>query len=577
MGKKETDHYIKQKQVEALYENVPMIVRFICLVTTFVAITLSFEFETMPVFLWAGYMYANCLVRWLTARQFKKEGYEKRGITFWLCLFLLFSVTTGFGTGALIFNYFDANNFVYSVFVIVTYSGFLSAGILSNSMHMSAFFAYSLPPTILVFVRLLVDDDATLATLAIMIGLYYVALIGFARNANHIFKQNISWNLEKSFLVDELRQQKETAEQAIKAKSRFFASASHDLRQPLHALGLFHDALRYRIKKPENLEIMDKISNSTNALNELFHGMLDVSKLDASAVENEPKNINLLESLRLVYSEFNVRAREKSLDLIFDLNPDINIYVDPCLFERAVRNLVDNAVKYTEVGSIKLSTELRDEKVVLMIVDSGIGIPEGKQEEVFSEFSQIDNHERDKQKGLGLGLSIVQRLCKLMNVEVKLESELGQGTTIYLMLPAGLQVEDYEDEKTQTLIEGNSNILIVEDDKAIMEGMTLLLETFGFKVAKALTSERALKLSKQFKPDLIIADYRLPGKVDGLDLIDTIRKYHDMSIPAILVTGDTAPDRIKNIDNADVIVLYKPVEAEVLENTINDALNLDLS
>lgn len=577
MGRQEVQQYTREMQLEALYKNVPSIVIFVALVSTAVGITLLFSFPAIPVLLWLGYMYANCLIRWFTLKHFKKEGYQTRGFSFWMNTFLLFSVTTGLGTGALVFNYFDPNNFVYTVFVLMTYTGFLSAGILSNSMYMPAFFAYSVPPTILVLISLFLHDDTTLWTLAVMVGFYYIALVGFARNANRTFKENVAWNQEKDSIVDQLREQKETAEQAIKAKSHFFASASHDLRQPLHALGLFHDALRYRIEKPENLALLDKISNSTQALNELLHGMLDISKLDASVVGNSPKDINLLESLRLVYSEFNERAFEKGLDLKFDLDPDVNIYVDPSLFERVVRNLVDNAIKYTDQGFVLLSAEVNDNQLFLKIKDSGIGIPDDQQENVFTEFNQLGNPERDKQKGLGLGLSIVRRLCNLMHVDIKLESQFGQGTTVLLRLPIGDKVDVFDIEKTQTLTQGNSNVLIIEDDEAILEGTALLLETFGFTVAKALTSEKALELSKQSRPNLIIADYRLPGEMDGIELIDEIRQHHEVYIPAILITGDTAPDRMKNVESADVVVLHKPVESEILENTINDALNSHLN
>ncbi len=564
--------YTKQKQLEALYNNVPTIVIFIALATTVVALTLAFTFPIVPVILWAAYMLIACFARWVSFRQFKKHGLEKFGETFWVTLFLFFSILTGAGTGHLVLYYFDPNNFVYAVFVFGTYAGFLSAGILSNSMFMPAFFAYSLPPTLMVLAKLFIVDEHALGTLAIMVGFYYVALIGFARNANRIFKENVTWNLERDSLVQELREQKETAEQAIRAKSNFFASASHDLRQPLHALGLFHDALRYRIQEPENLAIMDKISSSTQALNELLHGMLDISKLDASVVENKPKDINLQESLRLVYSEFSARANEKDLQLTFDLAPEINVWVDPVLFERVVRNLVDNAIKYTDKGFVGMSAKIAEDLVHLKISDTGIGIPSNQQENVFSEFNQLGNPERDKQKGLGLGLSIVRRLCRLMHVGIELSSQENQGTTVLLTLPLGKSTDEIEQEMSDSMTVGDSKILVIEDDFAILEGMSLLLETFGFQVLKAIDSEQALEISKVSRPDLIIADYRLPGSIDGLELIDAIRDQHEICMPAVLVTGDTAPDRMRKTESADVVVLHKPVEPEVLESTITEAL-----
>ena len=565
-------HFVRKKQLEALYQNVPTIVLFGIFGTTVAAITLLFEFAMAPILLWVGYMYCVSFIRWIFYKKLKKQGYEKKGIKFWLNLFLMFSFFTGLGAGYLTYYYFDPQNLVYTMFVFIAYTGFLSAGILSNSVYMPAFFSYSLPPTVLVLSGLFSHYESIPITMAMMVLFYYIILIGFARKANDVFRKNAVWDYERDSLVRQLRQQKETAEQAIKAKSHFFASASHDLRQPLHALGLFHDALRYRINEPENLEIMDKISSSTQALNDLLHGMLDISKLDASVVENSPKHINLLESLSLVNYEFNARAREKNLELAFDIDKDINIYLDPALFERVVRNLVDNAVKYTRKGFIFVTAEEFDDYVLLKVEDSGIGIPKDQLENVFAEFNQLDNPERDKKKGLGLGLSIVRRLCKLMKVEISLKSKVGKGSLISLKLPLGEAVQHKEIEVFRTLTAGVSEILVVEDDLAVLDGMTLLLEAFGFKVSKSENAEDALRMCYSNCPDLIIADYRLPGEMDGLVLINAVRDHHQERIPAILVTGDTAPDRIKSVDNADVVVLHKPVEADVLENTINDAL-----
>ena len=571
------ENQLIKRQVETLYRNLPSIVFFVCFATTAVAGTLIVKFPAPTLLFWAAYMYVVSLMRYIFAKQFKSTVLTEANLKFWLYWFLFFSILTGMGSGFLTYYYFSLDNIVYSVFVFLTYIGFLSAGALSNSIYLPAFFAYSLPPTIMSLLALLGNEDPAMSILAILVAIYYVVLLVFARNSNQAFIENALWDMERNSLVGELRQQKETAEQAIKAKSNFFAAASHDLRQPLHALGLFNDALRHRIHDPESTEILDKISSSTQALNELLHGMLDISRLDASVIENCPKNIHLLGSLNLVHQEFYERAYEKELKLIFNIDEEIYVNIDSTLCERVIRNLVDNAIKYTDHGFVKVTAEKLEGFVVLKIEDSGIGIPKDQLENVFTEFGQLANPERDKQKGLGLGLSIVRRLCKLMGVKIALSSTFGSGTAVSLWLPLGEQTENNEIDRVRTLTQGNSQVLVVEDDRAVMDGMKLFLETLGFYVSTAEDAQQAIHLSKKNIPDLIIADYRLPGDIDGLGLLDIIREYHDTYIPAILVTGETAPDTIQEIKSANVMVLHKPVESELLEDKINEVLYPSIS
>lgn len=570
-----SDNYTRTKQLESLYDHLPTIIAAIMLTVSVIGATLVFHFSPKDVILWVLFMWAVCSIRWISLKWMRKEGYEIKGVQFWLITFLILSALSGLGTGFLVYFFLDANNFLYSIFILMTYVGYLSAGILSNSCLMYAYFSYSLPATIMVLLRLLTDNsnEEIYTTLAIMFVFYYVLMTIFAKNANSIFMGRIQWNQERDSLVDELRQQKETAEQAVKAKNKFLASASHDLRQPLHALGLFHDTLRHRINKPESLEIMDKISKSTQALNDLLHSMLDISKLDASVVENSPSDIHLNTVLRPIYSEFSERAKEKNLRFYMNIDDSLYVHVDAILFERVVRNLIDNAIKYTEKGVIDVVAYRVNDSVDVCIADTGIGIPQDQLENVFSEFNQLGNPERDKQKGLGLGLSIVKRLCELMELDIDFKSTLDKGTEVTLNIPSSDSTVEVSSNYSDPISIRESIVLIIEDDVAILDGMSLLLETFGFNVLKAITTKQAMSSSSEVKPDLIIADYRLPGKEDGLELIDAVRAYHLQHIPAILVTGDTAPDRIKITNSADVLVLHKPVSPALLEETIEKILS----
>jgi signal transduction histidine kinase/CheY-like chemotaxis protein len=564
---------MKIQQIKSLYEQLPTIVTGLSFAIVMVTILLLTRFPAQAVLPFTAYMLCMCAIRLFTGMQLKREGYESRGVNFWLWLFVVLSAMTSAGIGSLVYNFFNVNDFVFSIFALVSFIAFLSAGILFNSCFMPAFIGFSLPATLIALSRLMSEREESLTTLSIIVMVYFIIILAFSIKANYRFMERVQWNDERESLVDELRQQKEAAEQAVESKSKFLASASHDLRQPLHAIGLFLDILRHQTTEQKNLETLDKVSASTQALNELLHSMLDISKLDANVVENNPENIHLTSFLEPIYTEFSVRAKEKNLSFSMRIDESLYVCADSILFERVVRNLIDNAIKFTKKGSVDIFAYRLTDSIDLSIIDTGIGIPDDQLENVFFEFNQLANPERDKRKGLGLGLSIVKRLCELMNVDIELQSEERSGTEITLNVPVGSEKVEASVSFSDPLSKRESSVvLVIEDDVAVLDGMSSLLTIFGFEVLKAITSKQAMRASSEVKPDLIIADYRLPSDEDGLELIDAIRAYHLECIPAILVTGDTAPDRIKITESADVIVLHKPVDPAVLEDTIEKAL-----
>jgi signal transduction histidine kinase/CheY-like chemotaxis protein len=566
--------YIFHQQVKTLYSQIPIIVAGVGAISIAMLLSLAPGYELSKLIIWTAYMWTLCAIRLITLSQYRKQDEEILNPKKWLHIFLFFSTLNGIGTGLLVFVFFDTTQTVYCILVLLTYISYIAAGITSNGSHMAALIAYSLPATLLVLVRLILEDDQAYSILAVIITLYYLAIIGFGRNTNKTFVNGIKWRHERNTVIEELRAQKETAENAVYAKSRFLASASHDLRQPLHALGLFNDALRSRLTDPKSLDIMDKISSSTLALNELLHGMLDISKLDANVIENNPSSIDVNKHLKPIYHEFSARAREKHLNLNLKVEPNLSIFVDEFLFERVIRNLVDNAVKYTDAGEVKISAKLIDDtSVEIKITDTGIGIPENEIKDVFLEFTQLNNPERDKQKGLGLGLSIVKRLCQIMNIDMEFNSIEGHGTEIILDFPVGKAPTKAVDSTPENDFDHpQKTVLVVEDDPNILDGMALLLESFGFKAIKAACANQAMSLAHARKPDLIIADLRLPGETDGLEIIGAVRSIHNTQIPAILVTGDTAPEQIRTTSDSDVLVLHKPVETSALKQMIEVAL-----
>jgi len=396
-----------------------------------------------------------------------------------------------------------------------------------------------------------------------------------------LFVKNFANNfIELITLRYQLSAQKQTAERANMAKSRFLAAASHDLRQPLHALSLFIAVLDGRIKDEENRKIIADVNRSLGALNDLFDALLDISRLDANVIEPHIQNFSLWEIFARLASEYHSEAEAKGLVLRFP-DKDIAVYSDPALLELILRNLVSNAIRYTSHGSITVTTAMTDTgKVKLQVADTGIGIPQNCQTEIFQEFYQVDNPERDRTKGIGLGLAIVKRLADLLQHKITVESKPGDGSVFTIALEAG----DLEKIPQQQILTPrgpspletlqDTNVLLLDDEMAIRDSMSLLLEEKGCHVLAATSCDEVLdKLrQKNFVPDVLIVDYRLQGGKTGIGGIKAITEYFGFDIPALIITGDTAPEILRAAKASGHTLLHKPVQSEDVLLFIRNAL-----
>ncbi|MGB9129484.1 MAG: ATP-binding protein [Thiobacillus sp.] len=352
------------------------------------------------------------------------------------------------------------------------------------------------------------------------------------------------------------------AERANQAKSRFFAAASHDLRQPLHALSLFVAALKARNQQPETQTLIDNIEASTAAMELLFNALLDISRLDAGAIEARPVHFPLQKMLRDLDQQFSALADEKGLRLRF--RPcNITLYSDPLLIERILVNLIANAIRYTDDGGVLVACRRRGRMVRLSVIDTGRGIPPDQQESVFHEFVQLHNPARDRSKGLGLGLAIVSRLSRLLGHRIDLRSRPGHGSEFSIDVPcgdAGL-IQPPASVGTPGQIPGDALVLLVDDESAILRGMAELFDNWNIDLITAHSAAEAVHWLDSIGrvPDVIVSDYRLPDDTDGIEVITRLRQKFGRDIPAILVSGDTAPDTILRISQAGLPLLHKPL------------------
>ena len=359
---------------------------------------------------------------------------------------------------------------------------------------------------------------------------------------------------------------RQIAEDAVAAKTRFLASASHDLRQPLHAMGLFLDSLDRRLLGRDEHHLVQQIKQSCSSLGTLFNSCLDISRLDAGIVDRHLEHISAAAFLDTLDEEFRQQTREKLLDYRLTVDDSV-IYSDQMLLTRIVRNLLNNAVQNTEQGYLSIECQRAGSRVNLSVVDSGSGIAAEELEHVYNEFHQINKNDARQGHGLGLGLSIVKRLCELLEIEISLDSQPGMGTRFTLSIPAGeIAYIEYGHSVQQVRLPENLIVLIVDDDQYIRYGMEVLLASFGCQTVCAADAESAINAlqTHHVVPDVIVADYHLGLEATGTQAIAEVRRFVGEAVPAVLVTGDTATQIERDAASHNVCVLRKPVDSDEL-------------
>src|SRR3989344_3502617 len=404
-------------------------------------------------------------------------------------------------------------------------------------------YAFAIPSVGLTALGLALQGSEGGVGMAIGLGFFLGILYGIMGQAHGMTMETIRLQFEKTALAESLQQQKEVAEQASLAKTHFLAAASHDLRQPLHALGLFVTAMRQRLRGSAHEPLADRIASSVAALEGLLNALLDVSRLDAGVMQPQRSPVALHDLLGRLGAEFAPLAQAKGLAWRSE-GPEGMVDSDPALLETVVR-----------------------------VQDTGVGIPPEHHRTVFREFFQLHNPERDRSKGLGLGLAVVERLGILLDHPLTLFSAPGRGTTFELALPA----LEAESTLATTATEGTADaiglrVLVIDDEAGVRDAMALLLGDWGYRVTLASSVGEALSLLRE-APQAIVADYRLRDERTGAEAIAQGRETWGANIPALIVTGDTAPDRLREASASGHPVLHKPVAAARLRAFLRHAVH----
>jgi len=380
---------------------------------------------------------------------------------------------------------------------------------------------------------------------------------------------------------EEMRAAKEEAERADAAKSRFLAAASHDLRQPVQSLMLLAHVLSQKLAGHESAELMTTMRAALDALKELLDSILDLSRLDAGIIETATVETPLSAVMSRLAAEYGPRFGERGLRLrVF--HPSATIVVDPTLLARIVGNLVENALKYTRKGGVLVGARRRGDEVRIEVWDTGIGIPSDKMEDIFGEFVQLGNPERDRARGLGLGLAIVRRLARLLGYTLDVRSREGRGSMFAVTVPLGRSTRTPTDAgpaSAPARIEAASIVpappasrsdhavppavsaVVIDDERFVLEGLRAMLEDWGCQVVAEADDDAALARleAEGIIPGLLICDYRLSGGRTGVDVIRRLRERYGVELPAVLLTGDTGLQVDMERLGKGVRIVRKPV------------------
>jgi signal transduction histidine kinase len=384
--------------------------------------------------------------------------------------------------------------------------------------------------------------------------------------------------LQESYATLEHKVEERTRqlELANLAKSRFLAAASHDLRQPLHALGLFVAQLHGRVRANERRRIVARIDAALSAMNELFNALLDISKLDAGVLSPSITEFPVAKLLDRVDTTFTEAAQEKGLSLRF-ISSSAWVRSDFILLERIVFNLVSNAIRYTSSGGVVVGCRKRGGNLRIEVWDTGPGVPQDQQQNIFGEFYRLGAPGGDGGSGLGLGLAIVDRLCRLLDHSVLLTSILGKGSCFSVALPrvAARPEIDETPAPAHPLMETSDRklVVVIDDDPLVLEGMGGLFRSWGYQLVAGTDDEALAGVADLDRPpDLIVSDYHLSGGKTGIEVIEGLRRTLSADIPAFLVSGDTSPELLRQARATGYHLLHKPVDPMTLRAMVSHVM-----
>ncbi|MGU7775461.1 ATP-binding response regulator [Burkholderia sp. MR1-5-21] len=496
--------------------------------------------------------------------------------------YVLFAGLSGCLWGAMGVLFFAPHNTIVTALICIVLAGMTGGSVASLSSWWPTYIAYALPTVLPFAIRSFAYGNALFSVLGFLSLFLLGVNLAFSRTLQRTVRDAVSLRFENVDLIRQLTEEKERAELANRSKSQFLAAASHDLRQPTHALGLYIATLRAMARAPtverEALDdIAERLRTALKGMSQLLNVLLDISRLDAGVIDAEPRRFPLQQELDALENQFRQAALTKGLAL--KIRPtSIWLETDAVLLHTTLSNVLSNAVRYTHRGGILVACRPRGADVEIQVFDTGIGIEADQLPNIFREFYQIGNAARDREQGLGLGLAIVQRTAVLIGASVRVRSTAGRGSLFSVRLAAIQHAQPRDagmDERSRDPDSGRrrtlKTILVVDDDRDVLAGMQTLLQAWGHTVVAAQSLERAVELATSNRAvlDMIVTDFRLAMHVTGADVVHVVFRVIGREIPAIIITGDTSPEGIHAASSSGFSVMHKPLDPQEMRALID--------
>lgn len=526
---------------------------------------------------WIGAIYLLTGARLLLSRGYFRRTDGKAGAASWARRFTALSFLSSLLWGALGWIGFEPTQPHLIAFVCIVLTGMSGGAVPSLSAYPPAYAGLLIAMQLPFALRCLMQDEAIYSVYL----LFQLCLVGAylycSRITYRALRETVSLRFENLALVRGLEHERDRATAADKAKTHVLAAASHDLRQPIHALALFTgtlDALARRgdVGSREAGGIAEKLQTVIASFDGLLDGLVDVSRLDAGLVPVNRRPVHLRQVLADLGEQFAAQASQRGIDLRV-VPGRAWVDTDPVLLRRILDNLLSNALRYAPGRRVLVGSRRRGKAVEILVIDTGPGIPAGQQQAVFEEFTQLANPQRDREQGLGLGLAIVRRLAGLLDHPVGLRSAPGKGAAFSVRIPRAdppLRVPDVVAEIGRP---SGQCIMVLDDDAQALDGIATLLRAWGHEVAAGMDVEtlcRQHAAAGLGQVDLVIADYRLGGGLTGSAAAERLFARLGYCAPVLIVTGDTMPERLRELNTTGHRVLHKPVAPEDLQAAIRE-------
>ena len=468
----------------------------------------------------------------------------------------------------------------HEALLIVCMFGVVMGGLNLTSVYRPAFYAFVLPALVPLIARVALVGDSVHLFTAFVMGVVLAFIVGFGHRLNDVLTQSLAMRYENVDLIGELRERtraaqeaRGSAEAANRAKSQLLAAASHDLRQPLHALGLYIAALAARAHDSEWRTLVGSVQAAAETLDLQFAQLLDLSRLEGGGLRPERQSVAVGPLLARIGAEFAPQAAARGLTLTI-MPTRLAIDTDPALCTRIVQNLLANAVHYTRRGGIVVGARRRGIRIAVEVVDTGVGIAPEHQMRIFEEFYQVrsDTGSDRRDGGMGLGLAIVRRLADLLRHDIGVVSRPGRGSRFSIVAPRVLDASPVRYHRARPM-QATSDALngaivaVIDDDAASVDAMRVLFGTWGATAVGGADAEALLAACDDLGryPDLIVVDLRLAAGASGVDAVMRIRKEFGSAIPALVISGDTGSAAESRVRNAGLALLPKPVVAATLK------------